>query len=224
MPFFGLHRFAQVCNLLYFCNANIITYMSTIETRELIIKVARRLFAHQGIGSITMNDIAQATGKSRRTVYTYFKSKEELLEASIEMEVKKISNACTKVAMSNLPPDKKIIKLIFVRLQSTRSIVQRNSCLHSDYILIVEHIRKRFDAKEIALFRHIITDGKQQGLFTTENPDLAARFLHFCLKGIEMPFINGIVNKNYDDKFVYHFTENVVLSALGHTKTLNNSK
>ncbi len=198
--------------------------MATTDTRELLIKVARRLFAQQGIGSITMNDVAQAAGKSRRTVYTYFQSKEELLEASIEMEVKKISAAITKVAMSNLPPDRKIIKLIFVRLQATRSIVRRNGCLHSDYILIVEHIRKSFDAKEIALFRHIITEGKQMGIFNTESPDLAARFLHFCLKGIEMPFINGIMSKNNDDKFVHDFTERVVLNALGHTGKTNSQE
>jgi len=194
--------------------------MSTIETREHIIKTARKLFAQQGIGNITMGDIATAAEKSRRTVYTYFKSKEELLEASIEMEVKKISAATTKVAMSDLPPDKKIIKLIFVRLQSTRNIIRRNSCLHNEYILIVEHIRKSFDAKEIALFRHIITEGNQQGIFNTESPDLAARFLHFCLKGIEMPFINGIMSKNNSDKFVHGFTEKVILSALGHKETI----
>lgn len=191
--------------------------MATAETRELIVKVARKLFAQQGIGNITMADIAKAANKSRRTVYTYFQSKEELLEASIEMEVKKITAAITKVAMSNLEPDKKIIKLIFVRLQATRSIVRRNSCLHSEYILIVEHIRKRFDAKEIALFRHIIEEGKQQGIFNTESPDLAARFLHFCLKGIEIPFINGIISKNNDEKFVEAFTKKVILSALEHT-------
>ena len=193
-------------------------------TRDLIIKVARKLFSQQGIGNITMADIAEAANKSRRTVYTYFQSKEELLEASIEMEVKKISAACTRVVMSNLPPDKKIIKLIFVRLQSTRSVVHRNSCLHSDYTLIVEQIRKSFDAKEIALFRHIIAEGKQLGLFNTESPDLAARFLHFCLKGIEIPFINGIMSRNNDDKFVHAFTEKVVLSALGHTETINTQK
>lgn len=191
--------------------------MATKETREQLIKVARKLFAQQGISNITMNDIAQAANKSRRTVYTYFQSKEELLEASIEMEVMKISTAMTKVAISNLPPDKKIIKLIFVRLQLTRSIVRRNGCLHSDYIVIVEHIRKNFDAKEIALFRHIITEGKQKGIFNTESPDLASRFLHFCLKGVELPFINGIVSKNNDDKFVNHFTEKVILNALGYT-------
>lgn len=195
--------------------------MSTIETREQIISVARRLFSKQGIGNITMNDVAKAANKSRRTLYTYFQSKEQLLEASIEMEVKKISAAVTKVAMSNLPADKKIIKLVFVRLQMTRNIVRRNGCLHSDYILIVEHIRKTFDAKEIALFRHIITEGNQKGLFNSKSPDLAARFLHFCLKGIEIPFINGIINRNNDDKFVYNFTERVILSALGHRETNN---
>ena len=195
--------------------------MATVDTRDHLIKVARKLFASEGIGNITMNEIAVAAGKSRRTVYTYFQSKEELLEASIEMEVKKISAAITKVASSKLTPDKKIIKLIFVRLQATRSIVLRNGCLHSDYLFIVEHIRKSFDAKEIALFRHIITEGKQMGIFKTESPDLASRFLHFCLKGIEMPFINGIMSKNNDEKFVHAFTEKVILNALGYTGTTN---
>lgn len=208
-----MHKHIVLCNFA----TNSTMTMSNIETRELIIRVARKLFAQQGIGNITMSDVAQAANKSRRTVYTYFQSKEELLEASIEMEVKKISTAITKVAMSDLTPEKKIVKLIFVRLQATRSIVRRNSCLHSDYILIVEHIRKSFDTKEIALFRRVIEEGKHKGIFNTDSPDLAARFLHFCLKGIEMPFISGIMNKNNDDEFVREFTKKVILSALEYT-------
>lgn len=188
------------------------------DTRETIIKVAQKLFAEKGIDNITMSDIAAEAKKSRRTVYTYFQSKEELLEASIEMELQKISGAISKVAMSNLTPDKKIVKLIFVRLRSTRNIVRRNKGLNSEYfsnMWIVEHIRKTFDAKEIALFRTIISDGRQQGYFDVESPELAARFLHFCLKGIEIPYINGIVSKHNDDKFVEAFTERVILNALG---------
>ncbi|MBQ3187880.1 MAG: TetR/AcrR family transcriptional regulator [Bacteroidaceae bacterium] len=192
--------------------------MSTAETREQIIKVARRLFAQKGIDNITMSDIAGEANKSRRTVYTYFKSKEELLEASIEMEVKKISAATTKVAMSNLPPHKKIIKLVFVRLHATRNVVRRNSRLSSEYfnnVWIIEHIRRSFDSKEIALFRSIIAEGKQAGIFNVESPDLAARFLHLCLKGVEVPYINGIVSKHTDDKLMNSFTEKVILNALG---------
>lgn len=196
--------------------------MSTNDTRDQIIKVARKLFAQKGIDNITMGDIATEAKRSRRTVYTYFQSKEELLEASIEMEVKKISAAITKVAASDLPPDKKIIRLIFVRLHSTRSIVKRSRGLSTEYFnnaWIVEHIRRNFDSKEIALFRSIIAEGKQMGIFNVESPDLAARFLHFCLKGIEIPYINGIVSKNNDDKFVNSFTEKVVLNALGAKST-----
>lgn len=188
------------------------------DTRETIIKVAQKLFAEKGIDNITMSDIASEAKKSRRTVYTYFQSKEELLVASIEMEVQKVSAAMSKVAMSSLTPDKKIIKLIFVRLHSTRNIIKRNKGLSSEYfsnMWIIEHIRKTFDAKEIALFRTIISEGRQQGYFNVESPELAARFLHFCLKGIEVPYINGIVSKHNDDKFVEAFTERVILNALG---------
>lgn len=192
--------------------------MSTTETREQIIKVARHLFAQKGIENITMSDIAAEANKSRRTVYTYFKSKEELLEASIEMEVKKISVATTKVALSDLPPHKKIIKLVFVRLHATRDVVRRNKRLCSEYfnnVWIIEHIRRSFDSKEIALFRSIIAEGKQAGIFNVESPDLAARFLHLCLKGVEIPYINGIVSKHTDDKLMNSFTEKVILNALG---------
>ncbi|MBR2301699.1 MAG: TetR/AcrR family transcriptional regulator [Bacteroidaceae bacterium] len=188
------------------------------DTRETIIKVAQRLFDEKGVENITMSDIAAEAKKSRRTVYTYFQSKEELMVASIEMEVQKISSALTKVAMSKLTPDKKILRLIFVRLSSTRSIVRRNKGLSSEFfnnVWIIDHIRKTFDSKEIALFRTIISEGKQQGYFNVESPDLAARFLHFCLKGIELPYINGIVSKHNDDKFVEAFTKKVILNALG---------
>lgn len=192
--------------------------MATADTREQIIKVARRLFAQKGIENITMSDIATEAKRSRRTVYTYFQSKEELLEASIEMEVKKISAAITKVAMSDLPPHKKIVKLVFVRLHAIRNVIRRNSRLSAEYfnkMWIIEHIRRTFDSKEIALFRAIIAEGKQAGIFNVDSPDLAARFLHLCLKGVEIPYINGIVSKHTDDKLMNKFTEKVILNALG---------
>ena len=45
--------------------------------------VARQLFAKNGVDETTMNDIATASKKGRRTLYTYFKSKEEILNVLI---------------------------------------------------------------------------------------------------------------------------------------------
>lgn len=44
------------------------------KTRDKLIEVARQLFAHKGIENTTMNDIASASEKGRRTIYTYFKT------------------------------------------------------------------------------------------------------------------------------------------------------
>ena len=52
--------------------------MSITKTRQILIDVARQLFAKNGIEKTTMNDIAQASGKGRRTLYTYFSRKEDM--------------------------------------------------------------------------------------------------------------------------------------------------
>ena len=51
--------------------------MSILKTRQKLVDIARQLFAKKGIEGTTMNDIAVASGKGRRTLYTYFKSKED---------------------------------------------------------------------------------------------------------------------------------------------------
>ena len=60
--------------------------MSISKTRQKLVDVARQLFAKNGLENTTMNDIAQASGKGRRTLYTYFKSKEDIYFAVIESE------------------------------------------------------------------------------------------------------------------------------------------
>ncbi len=56
------------------------------KTRERLIEVARQLFARKGVENTTMLDIANASDKGRRTIYTYFKNKREIHQAVIERE------------------------------------------------------------------------------------------------------------------------------------------
>ena len=52
-----------------------------LKTRDKLIEVARQLFAHKGVENTTMLDIANASEKGRRTIYTYFKNKREIHQA-----------------------------------------------------------------------------------------------------------------------------------------------
>ena len=47
--------------------------------RETIIKAAERLFLEKGVSATTIDDISKMSEYSRRTIYTYFESKEGIL-------------------------------------------------------------------------------------------------------------------------------------------------
>ena len=53
-----------------------------------MVDVARQLFAKNGVDDTTMNDIAVAyQRKEDATLYTYFKSKEDIYMAVVESEL-----------------------------------------------------------------------------------------------------------------------------------------
>ena len=90
--------------------------MAVSKTRERLVEVARQLFARSGVENTTMNDIAQASSKGRRTLYTYFKNKDEIYQAVVESEIDKLNKMLMEVASKDLPADEKLITYIYSRL------------------------------------------------------------------------------------------------------------
>ena len=76
------------------------------KTREILVDVARQLFAKSGVENTTMNDIAVASQKGRRTLYTYFKNKNEIYRAVIETELQHLLQRLTNMANKDLPPER----------------------------------------------------------------------------------------------------------------------
>lgn len=192
--------------------------MTVLKTRAKLVDVARQLFAKKGVEDTTMNDIAIASKKGRRTLYTYFKSKEEIYMAVVEAEIEMLYDILHKVAQKDISPDKKILELIFTHLETTKTIVYRNGTLRADFfrdIWKVEAERKDFDMKEVALFRKILQEGKDSGVFDIDDVDITASILHFCIKGIEVPFIRGHIADELDDETSWRYVKKIVYGALG---------
>ena len=59
------------------------TILTTSKTKKNLIEVARQLFVKKGVESTTMNDIAEASQRGRRTLYTYFGNKTEIYKAVV---------------------------------------------------------------------------------------------------------------------------------------------
>ena len=98
-----------------------------------MVDVARLLFAKNGIANTTMNDIALASGKGRRTLYTYFNRKEDVYSAVIESELERLSDKLDEVASMKMRPQEKIIELIYTHLSMIRETVVRNGNLRAEF-------------------------------------------------------------------------------------------
>ena len=92
------------------------------RTREKLIDVARHLFARKGIENTTMVDIANASEKGRRTVYTYFKSKSAIYDAVIESESERMVERLRKVYSLDLPPVEKLRQFVVIRFEILKMI------------------------------------------------------------------------------------------------------
>jgi len=84
------------------------------EARKTQIKnVASGLFQKKGFEATTMEEIAQICELSKASIYSYYKSKDDLFYSIIEPEMKKFSNHITKMANNLKEPVDKIIGNIF---------------------------------------------------------------------------------------------------------------
>ncbi len=196
--------------------------MSISKTRQLLVDVARQLFAKNGIENTTMNDIAVASGKGRRTLYTYFKNKEEVYYSVIESELERLSDSLEELAAKKIRPQDKIMELIYMHLNMIKETVVRNGNLRAEFfrnIWMVEKIRKNFDADEIELFRKVYSDAKAEGEFDIDNVELVADITHYCVKGLEVPYIYGRLGHGLTEETSKPLVAKVVYGALG--KSIN---
>jgi len=168
--------------------------IAVAKTRDRLIEVARQLFARIGVDNTTMNDIAMASKKGRRTLYTYFNNKKEIYNAVIESELNILHRSLDTVANKVLPADEKLLEFIIIRLELIKDVVFRNGTLRANFfrdIWRVENVRKSFDLKEIAFIQNILDEGVRQELFEISDTYSMAVVLHHAFKGLEVPYIRG---------------------------------
>lgn len=173
------------------------------KTKQLLIDVARELFGESGKSRVTMNDIAEASNKGRRTLYTYFKSKEDVYKAVIENELNIILEALIANSKKKLSPYDKLKGHIVTHLDSVKKSVSRNGTLRADFfkdIYEVERIRRKIDTVELRILKEILNEGVAVGEFKQIDIEVISTIILYSLKGLEVPFIRQNINMGLANK------------------------
>lgn len=139
------------------------------RTREKLIEVARQLFAYKGVENTTMNDIAAASEKGRRTIYTYFKNKREIYNAVIEQQSNQIVDRLRSIVdRQEMTPIEKLrsylLELFKIISQSAPRAEGYRRLLLRDHKRVTKIFRLALD-KERALFNELIRQGVDSGMF-----------------------------------------------------------
>lgn len=177
--------------------------MAIAKTKLTLIEVARQLFARNGVENTTMNDIAEASRKGRRTLYTYFSSKQDIYGAVVATELDNLYHQLEGVLKRDIPAEDKLVLFLFTRLSAIKGVVNRNGTLRADFfrnIWRVENVRKEFDIKEIKYLQRIMEEGVQSGVFEIGDIPQTAKMLHYALKGLEVPTIRGVFDLNVNSR------------------------
>ena len=113
---------------------------------EQIINVARELFTTYGYKRVSMDEIAKCANVTKKTVYSYFKSKEELLKFFINEEIQNMKQIVEKTEDSNLPYLTNVHNVIYNLLEYKsnskfiKSIVRENETFNN--IIIIDNLKQ----------------------------------------------------------------------------------
>jgi AcrR family transcriptional regulator len=176
------------------------------EIRDKIIEASRHIFSKYGFRKTTMDEIAQAIGKGKSSIYYYFPGKEDIYKAVIEKEATIMHDAILKAVLETDNPIDKFKVYITVRMKAFRDMVNFYEAIKNELLNnldFINKIRQKYDKEEMEFVDSFLKDGVKQGLFQIEDTDLTAIGLVTAMRGLELPLYRQINYRNYDEQVLH---------------------
>jgi TetR/AcrR family transcriptional regulator, cholesterol catabolism regulator len=158
-----------------------------MEIKERILEKAHDLFMQYGIRSVSMDDIANSLGMSKKTLYQYFVDKDELVEGVVDGHIMVMQTdcaACRKEA-------KDAVHEIFITMENIiEQLSNMNPMVLNDLAKFHFKAYQQFKEHKDKFLAKIIRDniewGKKEGLYRSDiNTDVISKFR---LESMMIPF------------------------------------
>ncbi|WP_266364685.1 TetR/AcrR family transcriptional regulator [Tellurirhabdus rosea] len=129
--------------------------------KERILAEARHQFYHFGVKTVRLDDIAQQLGISKKTLYQYFSSKEELVRAMLEAQLNEAMTVDTSIHAQVVNPIVAAMQL-WDRLSGYRQTTNPN--LLRDIQRFYPTVWAMFQAFRTAYINTILATNLRQGV------------------------------------------------------------
>lgn len=152
--------------------------------RDDILQAAAQIFRQKGYNAASMQDIADAVGLQKPSLYHHVESKQDILLALLDYALDLLIADMQAVLTSDAPPDRKLQLAVRAYIRRMSSDVDLAAVLLLEYRSLDPeqrglHIQRR--DKVEAAWREIIDQGVKAGVFRPVDPAVAG----FALLGIQ---------------------------------------
>ncbi|MBU4354803.1 MAG: TetR/AcrR family transcriptional regulator [Proteobacteria bacterium] len=160
--------------------------VTAFRTRE-ILAAARSLLEQRGPEAMTMEEIAAAAGVAKGTVYLYFQSKDDLIQALIAQVGENIIQDVEASLQAPGTPPEKLIRMVSVLLEYlnrerllfpiyARELLQKEGASQEGFRRRSQELEEQF----VTLVTRLFAEGIAAGQFIPANP----RLLTFLIRGL----------------------------------------
>jgi len=159
------------------------------STREQLIEVARQLFARKGVDATTMGDIATASERGRRTIYTYFRNKKEVYAAVLQSESDALVSRLAAIVSSGAPVEQRLREFLSVRLVQRReqsSAAASFRALFKPDIRRMGRIRRLVRDRAREMLHALLAEGIDAGHFNAERCAMLEGFALDCMHAMDI--------------------------------------
>jgi AcrR family transcriptional regulator len=163
------------------------TEIVIMEAKERILEKAHELFMQYGIRSVSMDDIANSLGMSKKTLYQYFIDKDELVEAVVDGHIMIMQTDCADCRKEA----KNAVHEIFITMENIiEQLSNMNPMVLNDLAKFHFKAYQRFREHKDKFLAKIIRDniewGKKEELYRPDiNTDVMSKFR---LESMMIPF------------------------------------
>lgn len=159
-----------------------------MNMKQRILSGFREMADSVGFHAATMDELSSRTGISKRTIYRYFNSKDDLVNAVVDEIMAGAQESINAAMASSENPVEKIKNLVSTVSQNLKLL---NPLIMRDLQKYYPHVWDRieiFRAQRIqSIFEDLLTEGIRQGYFRDIIPEIFVASLLASIRNVANP-------------------------------------
>ncbi|MGE5432851.1 MAG: TetR/AcrR family transcriptional regulator [Syntrophomonadaceae bacterium] len=197
-----------------------------MEDKEKILVFSRDKFFREGFYKTSMDELARELKMSKKTIYKYYPSKENLIEEVVDNLTKEYSQKISQVLERNIDAVSKIQELLGILSSLFLKISDQ---WLKDMQYHTPHLWEKIDTFRTRMMYNnigkIFLQGEKEGLFEERPVELLLVIFISSLRAIVNPdfLLNNKFSHTEAVEQAFHILLNGILTDKG-AKTFNNSK